>query len=77
MWFYDKDGNYAGGVGVHFRTQIEYYIGYCTQTEKTWTITYNYTERRPVYCCNGVQVLNVVLSASACSRKEMERLLGE
>ena len=31
-------------------------------TEKTWTITYNYTEQRLVLHCNGVQVLTVVIS---------------
>ena len=76
--FYDKDGNWVGAVWILFDTQIKYVIGWCTDytpfpitlptaTQKTWTITYNYTERRVVYYCNGVLVLNVVVSDSACT----------
>ena len=80
VFFFDKDGYYAGDVYIHFDTQIQYRIGYCTYrykpfpvilptaTQKTWTITYNYAERRLVYYCNGVQVLNVVLSDSTCTK---------
>ena len=71
----DAAGGYAGGVYIGFETEIKYYIEYCTEaytsfpaalpteTKKTWTITYNYTDKRLVFHCNGVQVLNVVLSS--------------
>ena len=77
--FDDKDGDYAGSVFIGFNTQIQYTIGGCTYsykpfpvtlptaTQKTWTITYNYAERRVVIHCNGVQVVNVVVSDSACT----------
>ena len=77
--FYDKDGKVAGGVGIRFFTQIKYWIELCaeyppipvtltTDTQKTWTITYNYTGKRVVLNCNGVEVLNFVLSNSACAK---------
>ena len=75
---HDKSGNIAGSLWISFDTQIEYRIGWCTHytlfpvtlptaTQKTWTFTYNYTEKRVVYVCNGVQVLNFVISDSACN----------
>ena len=80
--FHDKFGAYKGGMFILFSTPIKYYIVYCmdggigyipfpvtlpSETQKTWTITYNYTEKRLVLHCNGVQVLNVLLT-SACTR---------
>ena len=75
-----KDGSYAGTVNIGFNTEIQYYLVACstgytpfpaalpTETEKTWTITYNHTKQTVVFHCNGVQVLNVLLSDSACDR---------
>ena len=75
--FFNKVGSYTGAVRIYFDTQIQFNIGWCTgwtpfpvtlptETHKTWTFTYNYTEKRLVYYCNGVQVADVVLS-STCS----------
>ena len=86
--FYDKDGNQAGGVWIGFYTQIRYNIGSCTiwtpfpvklptETQKTWTITYNYTEQRVVYYCNEVQVVNVVLSDSTCTGDNWRKYIWE
>ena len=75
--FYDED-DYIGAVWIRFSKRIQYYIGWCgggftnfpgtlpTATQRTWTITYNYTDKRVVYYCNGVQVLNVVVSDKLC-----------
>ena len=74
-------GGYTGDVYIVFGTEIRYWIGYCsthltsfpatlpTETEKIWTITYNYTEERLVLHCNGVLVADVVLS-NACDRSD-------
>ena len=35
--------------------------------QKIWTFTYNYTELSVVIHCNGVHVLNVLLSDSVCT----------
>ena len=78
VMFYDKDGNVVGGVGIRFFKQIKYWIELCanyspfpvtptTETQKTWTITYNYTDMRLVLHCNRLEVLNVVLSNSSCA----------
>ena len=78
VYFYDRDGSGAGSVFFGFYTQSKYWLNGCkgswipfpntlpTETNKTWTIAYNYTEMRVVYYCNEVQVLNVVISDSVC-----------
>ena len=75
VYFYDK-----GYVYIYFSSEIQYMIGYCSTavtpfsaalpavTEKTWTITYNYPKL--VFHCNGVQVADVLLSNSACTRSD-------
>ena len=79
IWFFDKDGIYAGDVQITFYSLIEYSIGWCmfskpllftlpTPTQKTWTLTYNYTERRLVLKRNGVTVVNDVVTVSVCTR---------
>lgn len=76
--FYDKY-NAAGSLWIAFATQIQYKIGWCTdfnpfpvtvptETQKTWTIAYNYAERRVVLKCNEMQVLDVVVSDSVCTK---------
>ena len=83
VWFSDKDGNEAGGVYIDFYKQIDYVIGWCTlgipfpgtlptETQKTWTLKYNTAEQR-VYYCNGVQVADVVLSDSACTKSSWRK----
>ena len=77
--FSDNTGSYAGGVLIYFNTTIQYYIDRCTSytyfpvslpaaPDKTWTITYNTAEQRVVYYCNGVQVLNFLISDSECTQ---------
>ena len=77
--FFDNDGNRAGSVRIYFGTPIKYTLGWCTYNknfpvslpaapDKTWTIEYNTAEQRLVYYCNGVQVLNLLLSDSVCSQ---------
>ena len=73
--FFDAAGAEAGNVDINTKEGI--FLASCsagytrfpatlpTETEKTWTITYNYTDKRLVLHCNGVQVLNMLLS-SAC-----------
>ena len=76
--FSDNAGIAAGRVYIYFNTTIQYGLGWCTSytyfpvslpaaPDKTWTITYNTAEQRVVYYCNGVQVLNFLLSDSECT----------
>ena len=79
VYFYDKYSHRTGGVFIFFDTQIWYFIVECmnfyvlfpdtlpTETQKTWEFACNYTEQRVVLHCNGVQVLNFVLSDSECT----------
>ena len=71
--------NYAGGVWIYFYTPIQYGLGGCSYRnnfpvslpaapDKTWTITYNTAGKRLALYCNGVQVLNVLLSDSECTQ---------
>ena len=86
--FYDNDGNWAGSVRIYFDTQIQYTLAGCTSynlfpvtlppaPQKTWTITYNTAELRVVLHCNGVQVLNVLISDSVCTGNSDWRDLWE
>ena len=82
VWFYDNAGNSAGGVDIYFNTPIQYYIGWCSTAwnnfpvslpaapDKTWTITYNTAGKRLALYCNGVQVLDVQVSDSECTRSD-------
>ena len=86
--FYDNAGEWAGNVDIHFKTPIQYRLGWCTDTyknfpvslpaapDKTWTIQYNTAELRLALYCNGVQVLNLLISDSECTRSD-RRLVWE
>ena len=78
VWFYDNAGNYAGRVDISFSTPIQYALGRCASynnfpvslpvaTQKNWTITYNTAELSVAIHCNGVQVLNLLISDSECA----------
>ena len=86
VYFLDTDKTYAGYVTIGNADMI-LRLGVCgltsrftgalpTETEKTWTITYNYTKQRLVLHCNGVQVLNVLLS-SVCDRSDWRTYWGK
>ena len=76
VWFSDDSNQEAGGVYIMFASPIQYSTSQCsfytpfpslpTETEKTWVISYNPAELRVIIFCNGVEVLNVVLSDSVC-----------
>ena len=69
-------------VYISFSTPMRYLIGGCifnynnfpvslpAAPEKTWTITYNTAGKRLALYCNGVQVLNFLLSDSECTRSD-------
>ena len=71
----------AGGITFYFTSVLKYWVWECslrdhsefqtnvpTQVNKVWRITLSRTsgERRVVVHCNEVEVLNVVLSNTAC-----------
>ena len=81
VYCYDKDGNYAGAVCINFYTEIQYNLGWYKnytpfhvtipvpdEGQRIWTITYNCVTLIVVIHCNGVEVLNMVLSDSVCTK---------
>ena len=71
-------GTVAGRLDILFDTPIMYRLIYCvgntvafpdtlpTEAQKTWIITYNFEQQILVCNCNGVEVLNVLISSSLC-----------
>ena len=81
MWvdFYTTQREPAGFVGIRFTTTPRYYLGYCSisftnfptnlpsREDKIWRITLTRTAGiRVKIHCNGVEVLNLLLSDSTC-----------
>ena len=60
----ENSGQSIGGCSKYFTPFSETLP---IETEKTWTITYNYMDKRVVLHCNEVQVLNVLLSDIVCA----------
>ena len=68
MYFYDKNGNYAGAVWIYFSTEIQNNLGWYknyipfsvtlsvpVEVQRIWTIAYNCVELIVVIHCNEVQ----------------------
>ena len=84
VWFYNDASQHVGGVRVYFTSPIKYRLVHCTngwiqfpvslppETDKTWKISYSPAEKRVVYYCNEVEVLNLVLSDSVCDRTDID-----
>ena len=77
--FYSAQDDIAGGVQIKFLLTPKYYFGWCTgwnnfpstlpsATQKTWRITLDKSEGiRVIIHCNGVLVLNLLLSDQVCT----------
>ena len=84
MSFYDLTGDNAGQVDLHFASTIKYHILYCneksdfdieklpTTTNKLWKVTKT-TEPRIRIHCNGVLVVDILMSSSTCSDSEWSK----
>ena len=81
--FYSSHGNAVGGVSLYFNSSPQYYISSCNTSDtdfptvlpsakdKVWRITLTRTSGiRLVVHCNEVEVLNILMSDSTCSRSE-------
>ena len=81
VMFYDSQEALIGGILLYFESTPQYYIGYCSsshvdipnlpsETEKVWTITFTRTSGvvTLVLHCNEVEVFNVVISGTVCSK---------
>ena len=78
--FYSAKGQYAGAVRLNFGSTLQYDLPACeswtnfpvtppdSRTDKVWRITLTRTAGvRLVIHCNGVEVLNKLLSDTTCS----------
>ena len=84
--FLDAGGEYAGGIYIYFNSRMHYDIGWCSSTyvnfpttlpsspNKIWRITLKRTSTYPrlLIHCNGVEVLNVLISDSVCRNSNWE-----
>ena len=80
MKFYTSGKNWAGGVLISFSSTPQYSIDYCrsrinfpvslpTEVEKVWRIALNRNSGiRLLIHCNNVEVVNILISDSTCSR---------
>lgn len=79
LYFYSEGGATAGGVRLKFSTTLQYGLLYCTKSssnlpttppssvDKIWRITLNRDSGiRVKIACNGVKVLNMLVSESTC-----------
>lgn len=79
--FYDDSDQYVGGVFIDLASPMTYVLDPCTEgtpfpeavptdTDKIWEIIYNQATLRVAIYCNGVAVLDVILSDSVCTRSD-------
>ena len=80
--FSTTQGEYAGGVGIYFSSTLQYYLSYCnsrtnfpsnlpSKVDKIWRITLDRTAGiRVKIHCNGVEVLNILMSDDTCSNSD-------
>ena len=78
LFFYTEEKVKAGGLNVYFNSTPQYYIHHClpytnfttslpTETDKVWKITLSRVSGiRLVIHCNGVEVVDMVMSNSTC-----------
>ncbi|KAL5263940.1 hypothetical protein ACHWQZ_G005132 [Mnemiopsis leidyi] len=78
VWFYNSQGEDAGGVRIYFSSTSQYYLYRCSlwtnftsnlpaAVEKVWRISLNKTSgiRLQIHC-NDVEVVNTLLSDDTC-----------
>ena len=82
VMFYDSQEDLIGGIFLYFKSTPQYYISRCSssrvdipnklpsETEKVWTITFTRTSDVVILVvhCNEVEVFNVVISGTVCSK---------
>ena len=78
IWFYDASGQWTGTVRIYYFSTLQYYLHNCTKRadfpispptaiDKIWRITLATSpDIRVQIHCNGVEVLNNLLSDSTC-----------
>ena len=80
MLFSTTQSEHAGGVGIYFTSTPQYYLSWCSysrtnfpsnlpsEVDNIWRITLDKTAGiRVKIHCNGVEVVNILLSDNTCS----------
>ena len=84
VYFYTSQVHLVGYLSLYFYSTPQYYIGGCssdntnfptdlpTATDKVWRVTLTRTSgiRQLVVHCNGVEVLNTLMSGTTCDDRE-------
>ena len=80
LFFFTAQDDYAGGVYIRYLSTPQCYFLYCSDwiniqttfpsaTEKIWRITLDKSDGIKVKIhCNGVEVLNILLSDQVCTK---------
>ena len=82
VMFHDDGQNLIGGIYLYLKSTPQYFFGYCSsskvdipndlpsETERLWTITFKRISDvvTLVAHCNEVEVFNVVISGTVCSK---------
>ena len=85
VYFLTAHGSYIGGVWIHFRSTVQYELDGCTSRtdfpttlpstkEKVFrlTLTRSSGVRLKIHC-DGEEVLNVLISDTACSKRDWSK----
>ena len=86
VWFYPTQGEYVGGVEIFFSSTPKYKLEDCSsyrtnfpsnlpsEVDKIWRITLDKTaEIRLKIHCNGVEVVNILISDNTCSDSDWRK----
>ena len=90
VFFYDNQGQDAGGVAVMFSSSLQYKLVWCisswtdfkaplpTAQQKVWRLTVSESgDQRVILHCNEEEVLNEPISASTCNSNQFSRIWGK
>ena len=86
VWFFTTQRVWVGGVEISFTSTPQYYLLYCSssytnfpsnlpsEVDKIWRIILDKTAGIRVRIhCNGVEVVNVLISDNTCGRSDWRK----
>ena len=80
VFFFTAQGSYAGGVGIYFRSKVQYFLGRCSTYEAKFPTTLPSTKEKVFRMtlirtsgvrikihCNDEEIVNVLISGTTCT----------